>query len=82
MRRGRESHDHLLDAVVGDDALEVPAGAEHRKPDPVVGRRHRIAVEEADRPEAELRLRLEALRHQPADAAGAELGYFQHFVCV
>ena len=72
VRRRREGHDHLLDAVVGDDALEVPAGAEHREPDLAVGGRPRIAVEEADRPEAELGLRLEALRHQPADSAGAD----------
>ncbi len=73
MRRGREGHNHLLDPVIRDDALEVPARAEHRQPRViVVGGRHRVAVEESDRLQAQLGLRLEALRHQAADLSRAD----------
>ena len=69
VRRRREGDDHLLDVVVGDHLLEVPARAEHRHRDRAVERVQRLLVEEPDRLEPQLRVREQPLRDQPADAA-------------
>src|SRR6478672_5383290 len=51
-RRGREGDDEVLDAVLLDQALEVPARAEDRHGQ--AGNVERLLVEEPDRPQAEL----------------------------
>ena len=72
VRRLREGDDHLLDVVVDDYLVEVPAGAEHGHGDCAVERIHRLLVQEADRLEAELGIREQPLRDEAADTAGAD----------
>ena len=72
VRRLGERDDHLLDAVSADDVLEVPARAEHRQVDVAVLGRDGLLVEEPDRPHAELGMREQPLRREPADVAGAD----------
>ena len=72
MGSGREGHDHVLDVMLGDDAIEVPARAQHRQ-----ARRRRadvegILVEEADRPQPELRALQQSPRHDVGHPAGAD----------
>src|ERR1051325_7951188 len=69
-RRRRERDDDVLDPVLLDEALEVPARAEDRHRQ--AGLLERLLVEEADRLEAELRMLEQTPRGEPADAAGAE----------
>ena len=71
VRRRREGDDHLLDVVLADDLLEIPARAEHGQHEPVAVVGARLLVQVADRLQAELRHLREALRRQPADAARA-----------
>ncbi len=69
VRRGREGDDHVLDAALGHDAVEVPARAEHRES---LDARERLLVEEPDRLQAELGPLEQSLRDELPDAAGAE----------
>ena len=51
VRRRGEGDDHVLDPVLGDDPVEVPARAEHRDALEALAR---LLVQEADRAEPEL----------------------------
>ena len=70
--RAGERHDHLLDAVLRDDPVEVPAGAEDRERQGLVFDDQRVLVQEADRLEPELGLRQEPGGGELADLAGAD----------
>ena len=72
MRRRREGEDHVLDVVLLEDALQVPARAEHGQRGRAALDLERVVVEEADRLQAELGAVHEAARHQVADLAGAD----------
>ncbi len=61
----------MPDAVVGDEAIEIPAGAEDRERR-TVGGVHRLLVHVPDRLEAELRMLEQAARGQASDLAGAD----------
>ena len=71
VRRSRERDDHLLDVVLADDLLEIPARAQNRQDEAVAVVDARLLVQVPDRLQAELRHLREALRRQSADAARA-----------
>src|SRR5438477_3831482 len=54
VRRGRERDDHLVDAVLADDGVEIPARAGDREVERLAWIDQRILVQEGDRPEPEL----------------------------
>ena len=68
VRRGREGHDHVLDPVLLDQPLEIPAGPEHGHGQARLV--ERLLVEEADRLEPELRVVEQPSGGERADAAG------------
>src|SRR5262249_59315558 len=70
--RRRERDDHLADAMLGRDAVEIPARTQHGQSPGALLRLERLLVEEADRFEAELGLLDQTLRGRAADVPGAD----------
>ncbi len=68
-RRGREGDDQVLDPVLLDQPLQVPAGAEHGYRQALL--LERLLVEEADGLQAELGVLEQPRGRQTADVAGA-----------
>src|SRR5918992_3543327 len=70
-RCGGECHDDVIDLLVLDDAVEIPACAEDAKAG-CLASVQRVLVEEPNRRQSQLRALAEPLRNQPPDVAGAD----------